>query len=61
VVVSVDPAKTADFENFLTKKKVAFSKLGEVVADEFIIDNDLFFSTEEASEMYNNILASYLA
>lgn len=60
VVVSVKAGQEGQFESTLKNQKITFSKLGEVTKGEFKVDGELFFTVEQAKELYDNVLHSYL-
>ncbi|MGA0558149.1 phosphoribosylformylglycinamidine synthase subunit PurL [Larkinella sp. VNQ87] len=60
VVVSVAPEKQAEFEEALAKTGVAFSRLGSVTDEDFIVDGESVLSVSTARELYDNALARKL-
>lgn len=62
VVVSVKPDQKQAFENSLKQSGVSFSQLGEVKGDgNFEIDGEAYFSCQEALELFEGVLPSYLS
>lgn len=61
VVVSVKPENQKKFEQILNKENILFSLLGKVVKDGFIVDNENYCTTNEAKDIYDRTLPSYLS
>ncbi|MCS6824863.1 MAG: phosphoribosylformylglycinamidine synthase subunit PurL [Cytophagaceae bacterium] len=68
VIVTVDPDKEKEFmsclkssRNLLTRdENLGVEIIGTVTNQDLVIDNELFFTTWEASDIYNNALAKLL-
>jgi phosphoribosylformylglycinamidine synthase subunit PurL len=60
VLVSVLASQQATFEQSLQAQGVAFSQIGKVAAQDFVIDGNNIISTATAQDLYNHSLASYL-
>jgi len=61
VVVSVSANQQAAFEQFMGHASVAFSKIGDVTAADFVVDGQTVIATAEASDLYNNALGKIMA
>ncbi len=59
-VVSIAPEKQADFEKFLTEKGADFTLLGKVTDSDYMINNQIVISSNEAKDLYNNTLGEFL-
>jgi phosphoribosylformylglycinamidine synthase len=57
IVVSIQPNREDDLQNFLISNNVSFTKLGEVFGNEAIIDEINFGSIEEWKRFYENTLS----
>jgi phosphoribosylformylglycinamidine synthase len=57
IVVSIQPNREDDLQNFLISNNVSFTKLGEVFGNEAIIDEINFGSIEEWKRVYENTLS----
>ena len=53
VVVSVDEKNIADFEKTFANSNVPFSKIGNVTAQNFVVDGENFGSTKEFKSMFD--------
>ncbi len=60
VVVSISAEMQTEFEKILQDRNTPFSKLGSVVACDFIIDGEKFSNTNESALAYNNVLHELL-
>jgi phosphoribosylformylglycinamidine synthase subunit PurL len=56
VIVSVNPSKVADFESFMNKTGVAFSKLGRVMGERIRIDDAGWGNITTWKTAYDNLL-----
>ncbi|MBX9850843.1 MAG: phosphoribosylformylglycinamidine synthase subunit PurL, partial [Cytophagaceae bacterium] len=61
VVVSVSADKNGEFVNMLKKSGVAFSEIGKVIADKFIVDKEVLTEIASAKNIYDNSLYTYLS
>jgi phosphoribosylformylglycinamidine synthase II len=62
VVVSVKPGQKEAFENSLKQSGVSFSQLGEVKGNSnFEIDGETYFNCQEALELFESVLPSFLS
>lgn len=60
VVISVKPENESKLQDALKKAGVAFSVLGKVSKDKFIVDGKEIVESYKASEIYDNALAGYM-
>lgn len=60
VVVSVSPAKEADFLAYMQKNGVPHSKLGNVTSQDFTVDKALILPTDKAKALYMNTLGDLM-
>ena len=61
VVVSVLESQQVDFEHFMNDSGVAYSRIGEVAAADFVVDGQIVLPTNEASDLYTNALGKIMA
>ncbi|MEK6480839.1 phosphoribosylformylglycinamidine synthase subunit PurL [Catalinimonas sp. 4WD22] len=60
IVVSVNEVQIESLESTLTSLSVPFQRIGNVVSDVFMIDQEVVMNLDEASTLYSNTLASFL-
>ena len=60
VVVSISTDQKRAFESFMLQEKVPFSPLGKVTTREFIVDDEVWLTTAEATELHESTLPRYL-
>jgi phosphoribosylformylglycinamidine synthase len=60
VVVSIDPGKKNDFEEFMLSKKTRITLLGEVSDGELLVDNQSFGNSNEYKDIYNSSLSDIM-
>jgi phosphoribosylformylglycinamidine synthase subunit PurL len=60
VVVSISTDQKQAFESFMLQEKVPFSPLGKVTTRDFIVDDEVWLTTTEATELYESTLPRYL-
>lgn len=60
VLVSVSPAKQADFESTLKNQGIVFSALGNVTGSDFVVDGQVISSQSKASESFHTALEKAL-
>lgn len=60
VVVSVKDSDEDAFIDFMSITSVEFSYIGDVADSDIVIDDELFFSVEEAKEIYDTVLEKKL-
>ncbi|NNC95379.1 MAG: phosphoribosylformylglycinamidine synthase subunit PurL, partial [Chitinophagales bacterium] len=60
IVVSVDPSKKKDFENYLNKTSHSFQLLGNVTGGEMRIDGDSWGEIGRWQELYDSVLEGFL-
>ena len=60
VVVSVNPAKKAAFENSLQQSGTHYTKLGSVTEDNFRVNQQILLTVSEAKFLFDNSLHTYL-
>jgi phosphoribosylformylglycinamidine synthase len=61
VVVSVTADQQAAFDAFIEHAGVAYSRIGEVTAADFVVDGQPVLTTAEATDLYNNALGKIMA
>jgi phosphoribosylformylglycinamidine synthase subunit PurL len=61
VVVSVNKSQQADFEVFMNQSGVKATLLGEVIENDYMLDNQIVIKSEKAKDLYENTLGSYLS
>jgi phosphoribosylformylglycinamidine synthase len=60
VVVSIDPEKKNDFEEFMSSKKTEITLLGEVSDGQLSVDNKSFGTSIEYKGIYNSSLSDIM-
>ena len=60
VVVSINPEKKNDFEEFMSSKKTEITLLGEVSDGQLLVDNKSFGTSTEYKEIYNSSLSDIM-
>lgn len=61
VVVSVSADQQVQFEQFMDHARVAYSKIGDVTAADFVVDGQTVVTSAEAADLYNNALGKIMA
>jgi len=60
VIVSISPAKEADFLAYLQPNGVSHSKIGTVTAQDFTLDGENILPTDVAKDLYMNTLGNIM-
>ena len=60
VVVSVKDSDEDAFIDFMSITSVEFTYIGDVAETDIVIDDEVFFSVEEAKEIYDTVLEKKL-